>query len=58
MAREERKTRALVVTSDGREGEVFFWYVGTETGDARVGGCSCADSGRKNTAGEAGNRMA
>ena len=28
MAREERKTRALVVTSDGREGEVFSGMLG------------------------------
>ena len=43
-----------------REGRVtvFFCCVWTETGDARVGGWSCVESGRKNTAGEAWHCMA
>ena len=37
-AREERNSRALVVTGEGREGDGVFQYSGTETGDTRVGG--------------------
>ena len=37
-AREERKSQSLVVTGEGREGDGFYWYAGTETGDSQVGG--------------------
>ena len=36
----------------------FSWYAGTDTGDAQVGGRSCAVVGRKNMSGETGHRMA
>ena len=37
-AREERKSQFLVVTVEIRKSGGFFWYAGTEMGDARVGG--------------------
>ena len=36
-AREERNSRALVVTGEGREGDGFYWYAGKDTGDAQAG---------------------
>ena len=35
-AREERRSWYLVMTGEGKYGEVFL-YAGTETGNARVG---------------------
>ena len=40
------------------KGEGFFQYTETDTGDSQVGECSCAEAGRKKTAGEAGHCMA
>ena len=40
------------------KGEGFFQYTETDTGDSQVGECSCAEAGRKKTAGETGHHMA
>ena len=45
-AREGWKSFTLVVTSEGGEGTYFYWYSGTEAGDAQVGGLSHAEAGR------------
>ena len=37
-AREERKSQDMVVMGAEREGDVFFWYDGMETGDTQVVG--------------------
>ena len=51
-AREERKSRSLEVTGEGREGDGFFRYAGTDKGEAWVGGLSCAEAGHKKMDGE------
>ena len=37
-ASEGKKSKTLVITSEGGEETELSWYAGTETGDAQVGG--------------------
>ena len=50
--------RSQVVMGERREGDGVFWYAGTETWEAHVGGGSCGGGGRgrqKTMAGEEGH---
>ena len=55
--REERNSRALVVTGEGREGDRFFGIMGRRQLTPGWEDDPVAESGWKNTAGEAGHCM-